>query len=190
MAMGSKYPLCHIMLELVSVRDTFFFLLLLFEDIYIDISGVHLSLTWPQMANAWAPSDGDHRPRLDFHAGQRQRIILAELRKIPTAGALYPKANKYVNLPYFSTLCLIGYQMIADTYALQVAICNGYLITFTARSAVRCGFSFSVQNRCISGRVSVASNLQRQTEIQLPSSRVAIPNREHYIVWPGFGFRR
>ena len=147
MAMGSKYPLCHIMLELVSVRDTFFFLLLLFEDIYIDISGVHPSLTWPQMANAWAPSDGDHRPRL-------------------------------------------GYQMVADTYALQVAICNGYLITFTARSAVRCGFSFSVQNRCISGRVSVASNLQRQTEIQLPSSRVAIPNREHYIVWPGFGFRR
>ena len=48
MAMGSKYPLCHIMLELVSVRDTFFFLLLLFEDIYIDISGVHPSLTWPK----------------------------------------------------------------------------------------------------------------------------------------------
>jgi hypothetical protein len=64
------------------------------------------------------------------------------------AGALYPEADKCVNLPYFDALL----NRVADTYALQVsrlvAIFNGCLITFTVRrSAGGGGFFFLCPER-------------------------------------------
>ena len=110
----------------------------------------------------------------------------------------YTRRLKCVHFRHFSTFCLIRYQCCPDDSRRVcpprlVAICNGCLITSTVRRrAARCFFFRYPERMFQEGYTSrtICSTKRRSRGVVARDHAlvgVVIPNREHSVVWPGFG---